>query len=101
MKTIYTTPQFDTWFDKLRDAQGKRRIQARIDRMEDGYFGDVKAVSEAISELRFFFGPGYRIYFYEQNDTIIILLAGGDKSTQSKDIKRAIKLVEALKETEE
>ncbi len=87
MYSIYTTEVFDDWFTKLKDQQAKRRIQVRIDRVEDGNFGDTEPVGEGVSELRFFFGPGYRIYYCKQGQRVVILLAGGDKSTQSKDIE--------------
>ena len=66
MYSIYTTQVFDDWFTKLKDQQAKRRIQVRIDRVEDGNFGDTEPVGEGVSELRFFFGPGYRIYYCKQ-----------------------------------
>lgn len=98
MYSIYTTEVFDEWFTKLKDQQAKRRIQVRIDRVEDGNFGDTEPVGESVSELRFFFGPGYRIYYCKQGQMVVILLAGGDKSTQSKDIKLALQLAQDLKE---
>lgn len=98
MYSIYTTEVFDDWFDKLKDQQAKRRIQVRIDRVEDGNFGDTEPVGEGVSELRFFFGPGYRVYYCQQGQRVIILLAGGDKTTQSKDIKLALKLAKDLEE---
>lgn len=96
MYSIYTTETFDSWFSKLKDQQAKRRIQVRIDRVEDGNFGDTKPVGEGVSELRFFFGSGYRVYYCQQGQQIIILLAGGDKSSQSKDIKLALALAKEL-----
>jgi len=63
MYSIYTTEVFDDWFTKLKDQQAKRRIQVRIDWVEDGNFGDTEQVGEGVSELRFFFGPGYRIHY--------------------------------------
>jgi putative addiction module killer protein len=98
MYSIYTTEVFDDWFTKLKDQQAKRRIQVRIDRVEDGNFGDTEPVGEGVSELRFFFGPGYRIYYCKQGQRVVILLAGGDKSTQSKDIKLALQLAQDLEE---
>ena len=98
MYSIYITEVFDDWFTKLKDQQAKRRIQVRIDRVEDGNFGDTEPVGEGVSELRFFFGPGYRIYYCKQGQRVVILLAGGDKSTQSKDIKLALQLAQDLEE---
>ncbi len=96
MKTVYTTEVFDTWFAGLRDQQAKRRIQVRIDRAEDGNFGDCGPVGEGVSEMRIHYGPGYRVYFAQHGNEIVILLAGGDKSTQDKDIKAALKLAREL-----
>lgn len=92
MNTIYTTEIFDEWFNHLKDQKTKRRLQARIDRVEEGHFGDVKPVGDGVSELRFFFGAGYRIYFCQRGQQIIILLAGGDKSSQQHDIEIALEL---------
>jgi putative addiction module killer protein len=96
MNTIYTTDVFDRWFAALRDQQAVRRIQARIDRAEDGNFGDVQAVGEGISEMRIHCGPGYRVYLTKRGLEIVVLLAGGDKSTQSRDIKQALELARQL-----
>ena len=98
VKSIYTTDQFDMWFGALRDKQAARRIQARIDRIEEGNFGDCKPVGEGVSEIRVHFGPGYRVYFAQRRLEIVILLAGGDKSSQDKDIKTAIGLAKQLQE---
>lgn len=98
MKAIYTSHIFDNWFAELKDKQAARRIQVRIDRAEDGNFGDCKPVGSGVSEMRIHFGPGYRLYFTQQGTDIVILLAGGDKSTQAKDIVTALKLASELKE---
>jgi putative addiction module killer protein len=90
MKRILTTRAFDHWLLGLRDKEAKLRISKRLARIErTGDFGDAKNLGGNLSELRFSFGPGYRVYFIEDGDTIIILLGGGDKSTQERDIKRA------------
>ncbi|RTZ43196.1 type II toxin-antitoxin system RelE/ParE family toxin [Candidimonas sp. SYP-B2681] len=96
MKTILTTEVFDIWFTGLKDRQAKRRIQARIDRAEDGNFGDCEPVGEGVSEMRIHCGPGYRVYFTQRGMEIVILLAGGDKSTQFKDIKTALEIARQL-----
>ena len=96
MKTIYTTEIFDGWFDSLKDKQVARRIQARIDRAEEGNFGDHKSVGEGVSEMRIHFGPGYRAYFTRRGEVVYLLLLGGDKSTQKRDIKRAKELARTL-----
>ncbi|CAI1171888.1 Uncharacterized protein conserved in bacteria [Serratia proteamaculans] len=96
MKIIYTTEEFDGWFARLRDRQAQKRIQARIDRAESGNFGDCEPVGEGVSEMRIHYGPGYRVYFAQQGMEVVILLAGGDKSTQPKDIKAALELARQL-----
>ena len=98
MKTIYTTEVFDGWFDSLRDKQTARRIQARIDRAEEGNFGDHQSVGGSVSEMRIHHGPGFRVYFTVRGLEIVILLAGGDKSSQTKDIELAQDLARQLKE---
>jgi len=97
MYIIDTTETFDHWFARLRDKQAMRRIQMRIDRAEDGNFGDCSPVGEGVSEMRIHYGAGYRIYFTQVDLKIIVLLAGGDKSTQNKDIDLALKLARQLK----
>ena len=97
MKIIQTTGAFNQWFVALRDKSIKARIQVRIDRASFGHYGDHKMVAEGVSEMRLHFGAGYRLYFIEQGDEIVILLAGGDKSSQSNDIKLATELAKTLK----
>ncbi|CAJ0778447.1 type II toxin-antitoxin system RelE/ParE family toxin [Ralstonia holmesii] len=92
MLTIRTTTAFDTWFSKLRDKTAQRRIQVRIDRLQLGNPGDVKLVRDGVSELRIDHGPGYCVYFAQRGAVLVILLCGGDKSTQEADIRRAIDL---------
>lgn len=77
------------WFDALRDIKVKARIQTRIDRLELGNFGDCKSVGECVFELRLHFGSGYRVYFGKDGDSVVLLLLGGDKSSQPNDIKAA------------
>lgn len=83
---------------KLADSRARMRIQVRIDRMADGNFGDVKAIGEGISEARIDYGPGYRVYFMQQGRQLVILLCGGDKSSQSRDIKQARFIAESWQE---
>lgn len=97
MYEIATTEVYDEWFDSLKDTKGKARINARLRRVELGNFGDAEPVGDNVSELRFFFGSGYRIYFIQHGDEIIVLIAGGDKSTQSKDIDKALKLAKEIR----
>lgn len=80
---------FSEWFNSLKDRTFRARIRNRISRLELGNFGDYEPVGDGIFELRFFFGPGFRVYFAEYESTIIILLCGGDKKTQNKDILKA------------
>jgi putative addiction module killer protein len=98
MHTILTTDVFDSWFEQLRDNQAKARIKARLRRAEDGNFGDVKPVAKGISEMRIHYGAGYRLYFMQNGFEIVLLLAGGDKSTQANDIQTALALARKLKE---
>lgn len=96
MKQVFTTGVFDGWFTGLRDLRAKVRVQARIDRAALGNFGDCAPVGEGVSEMRIHYGPGYRVYFVQRGLEVVILLAGGDKSTQAKDIARALELAREL-----
>lgn len=96
MVEIRKTELFAKWIDSLRDVQAKSRILVRIERLASGNAGDVKPVGEGISELRIDFGPGYRVYYLKRGNELIILLAGGDKSSQTADIKVAIRLASNL-----
>jgi putative addiction module killer protein len=96
MIEIRKTEQFAKWLDNLRDVQAKARVLVRIERLASGNAGDVKPVGEGISEIRIDFGPGYRVYFTKRGSELIILLAGGDKSSQSRDIKAALRLAQNL-----
>lgn len=98
MLTIRETSEFADWLAGLRDLQARAGIARRIYRLADGNPGDVKPVGEGVSELRIDFGPGYRVYFFRNGDVVIILLCGGDKASQSRDIAKAKKLARALKE---
>jgi putative addiction module killer protein len=93
---IRQTELFARWFAGLRDRRARRRIQTRIDRLEIGNLGDVKPVGEGVSEIRIDYGPGYRIYFVQRGKLLIVLLAGGDKGTQERDIAAARKLARTL-----
>jgi putative addiction module killer protein len=96
MIEIRKTENFAKWIDGLIDIRARARILVRIERLASGNPGDVKAVGEGVSELRIDYGPGYRVYYKKQGQKIIILLAGGDKRTQSKDIKTAQRLAQNL-----
>jgi putative addiction module killer protein len=96
LNKIQTTELFDRWFDGLKDRKAKSRIQVRIDRAEEGNFGDCQPVGGGVSEMRIHHGAGYRVYFKKFGREWVILLAGGDKASQQADIKAALKLAHDL-----
>ena len=96
MITVEKSDVFLNWLRALRDVRAVARIQIRIDRLALGNPGDVKAVGEGVSELRVDYGPGYRIYFAQRGKTVVVLLCGGDKRTQDKDIVTARTLAKEL-----
>lgn len=96
MFEICKTQTFVHWLDELLDIQARARVLARIKRLEEGNAGDVKPVGEGVSEMRINYGPGYRVYFVRHGRQIIVLLAGGTKSTQSVDIRTALRLAQNL-----
>lgn len=89
MFVLQQTETFARWRKSLKDARTRAIIASRLDRLAYGQIGDAQPVGDGVSELRIHYGPGYRIYFRQQGNTLIILLCGGDKSTQAKDIKAA------------
>lgn len=93
---IYTTEVFDAWFAGLKDSSVKRKLLARFTRLMHGNFGDFKKIEAGLFELRFFFAGGLRVYYTRQDKRIVLLLTGGDKSTQRKDILKARSLLEDL-----
>jgi putative addiction module killer protein len=97
LNTIQRTVEFNRWLSRLSDRKAQARILARIVSAQHGNFGDSRSIGEGVSELRIDFGPGYRVYYTRQAETVYLLLAGGDKSTQVKDIKRARGMVRELK----
>ena len=96
MLEIRKTESHSHWIDNLHDLQARARVQVRIERLAAGNSGHVKAVGEGVSELRIDYGPGYRVYFTKRGREVVILLAGGDKTTQSADIKNALRLARNL-----
>lgn len=96
MVEIRETDEYQRWFEGLRDLNAQLRIGARIRRVSLGNLGDVKPVGEGVSALRIPYGPGYRVYLTRRGETVIILLAGGDKSSQRRDIARAKQLARGL-----
>ena len=93
---IQTTDVFNKWSEKLKDRQAAITIAIRLARVANGHFGDTKIIGDGVSELRIVVGPGYRIYFTIRNNEIVILLCGGDKSTQQRDIENAKQLAKNL-----
>jgi putative addiction module killer protein len=93
--------EFSDWLEGLRDRKSAARIVTRLVRLQAGNFGDSKSIGDGLFELRCTFGPGYRVYFSNQDGTVIILLAGGDKGSQSRDIVNARKLLKQWREQED
>jgi putative addiction module killer protein len=93
---VRQTSQFATWLSGLRDERARARILKRLDRAANGNLGDVAPVGDGVSEMRIFYGAGYRIYFIQRGSTVIVLLCGGDKSTQGTDIVEARALAGAI-----
>lgn len=98
MYSIQQTATFAKWLSGLRDMRAKARIIARVRQAEHGNLGDTKSVGGGVSEMRIDVGPGYRLYYTRRGEILIILLIGGDKSTQEKDIKRAQAMLQELEE---
>lgn len=96
MFTVQLTESFQSWLDGLRDIRAQVSIARRIERIAAGNLGDVKSVGEGVSELRVDVGPGYRLYFVQRGGHLVVVLAGGDKSSQARDIKRAKQLAKEI-----
>lgn len=99
MFSVRLTQEFQAWLDGLRDQKAQVRIAARLRMAEAGNLGDWKAIGGKISEMRVNFGPGYRLYFTRRGNILIVMLAGGDKSSQARDIKRALQILKELEPT--
>ena len=98
MVQVRQTERFVRWLEDLRDLRGRAKVLARIERLISGNPGDAKPVGAGVSELRINYGPGYRVYYLQKGTTLIILLAGGDKSSQAKDIQAALQLADTFSE---
>ncbi len=98
MYTIVRTADFDAWLSKLKDARGKARIVERIRSAERGNFGDCEPVGNGVVEMRIHFGPGYRVYFTRASEVVYVLLCGGTKRGQQRDIAKAHEMTQLLKE---
>ncbi|EHU1441321.1 type II toxin-antitoxin system RelE/ParE family toxin [Acinetobacter baumannii] len=98
MYQVLLTDEFDQWLNGLRDSLTKRRLARRLEKVQSGNLGDIKPVGEGVWEMREFFGPGWRMYYIQHGDVIIVMLGGGDKSTQQRDIAKAIELSKTLED---
>ncbi len=98
MIKIKRLPEFDVWLNGLKDGMTIRRLARRLEKVERGNFGDIKPVGQSVWEMREFFGSGWRMYYIECGDVLIIMLGGGDKSTQQRDIEKAIALSKTLED---
>lgn len=98
MYQVETTEAFDQWIASVKDSLTRRRLVRRLEKAQQGNLGDVKAVGEGVWEMREFFGPGWRMYYIQQGDVLIVMLGGGDKTSQSADIAAALALARLFKE---
>jgi putative addiction module killer protein len=98
MFTVLATDEFSEWLDGLRDRSTRRRLATRIRKVELGNLGDVKPVGDGVMEMREHFGPGWRMYYIQRGTTVILMLGGGDKDSQARDIAAAKALAESLEE---
>jgi putative addiction module killer protein len=95
---VEETDEYATWIDALKDRAGRARILMRVERLIDGNPGQHRALTDGVAELKIDFGPGYRVYYTQRGTRLLLLLAGGDKSTQQKDIQLAIRLAKNFQE---
>ena len=98
MYTIYQLPEFDAWLSGIQDGMTRRRLGRRLEKAQRGSLGDVKPVGEGVWEMREFFGPGWRMYYVQRGAVLIVMLGGGDKSTQAADIAKAITLAATVED---
>ncbi|UUM20937.1 type II toxin-antitoxin system RelE/ParE family toxin [Mycoavidus sp. SF9855] len=99
MIEIIQSTTFSAWLSDLKDRQARARIQVRLDRIRNGNFGDVKPIGNGLSEARIHYGNGYRLYFLQHKKELVVLLCGGDKSTQSRDIEQAKRIAQEWTES--
>lgn len=98
MYSIKWTTEFERWINRLRDRSTRIRLMRRLEKAQRGLLGDVSSVGDGVYEMREYFGPGWRMYFIQYGDQLIVMLGGGDKSSQSEDIKAAKRLAAKIKE---
>jgi len=98
MYIVKRTAEFDAWLHGIKDHAARLRLARRLDKAQRGVLGDVKPVGQGVMEMREFFGPGWRMYFVQRNEVLIVMLGGGDKSSQSSDITKAIQLMHQLED---
>jgi len=98
MYIVKRTAEFDAWLHGIKDRGARLRLARRLDKAQRGVLGDVKPVGQGVMEMREFFGPGWRMYFVQRKDVLIVMLGGGDKSSQSSDITKAIQLMHQLED---
>jgi len=96
MYTVKLTPEFSAWFGALRDGTTRKRLGLRLRKAQLGNLGDIKPLGHGVWEMREFFGPGWRMYYVQRGQTVVVMLGGGDKSSQLSDIARAIALAQRL-----
>jgi putative addiction module killer protein len=96
--TVLSTEAFSAWLDGLKDATTRRRLTRRLDRVERGHLGDVKVVGEGVMEMREYFGPGWRMYDVQRGTTVILMLGGGDKDSQARDVAAAKRIAADLED---
>lgn len=98
MYTVYQHPQFKAWLASLKDGMTRRRLARRLEKAQQGNLGDVKPVGDTVWEMREFFGPGWRMYYIQRGAVLVVMLGGGDKSTQSADIAKAVALAATIED---
>jgi putative addiction module killer protein len=98
MYTIKELPEFSSWLNGIKDGSTRLRLRRRLEKAQNGNFGDIQPVGQGVCEMREFFGPGWRMYFVKRGSCLVVMLGGGDKSTQSKDIANSIAIANLLED---